>query len=51
MPWSGTANLRSRKEHPGRTARTLYGATSLGKKGLALAKSRILEFRGEAMKG
>ena len=42
--------LRSRKEHPGRTARTLYRATPLGKKGLALAKSRILEFTGEAMK-
>jgi len=42
--------LRSRKEHPGRTARTLYRATPLGKKGLTLAKSRILEFTGEAMK-
>jgi hypothetical protein len=42
--------LRSRKENPGRTARTLYRATPLGKKGLALAKTRILEFTGEAMK-
>ena len=42
--------LRSRKEHPGRTARTLYRATPLGKKGLVLAKSRLLEFTGEAMK-
>ena len=41
--------LRSRKEHPGRTARTLYRATPLGRRGLALAKSRILEFTGEAM--
>ena len=40
--------LRSRKEHPGRTARTLYRATPLGRRGLALAKSRILEFTGEA---
>jgi PadR family transcriptional regulator PadR len=42
--------LRSRKEHPGRTARTLYRVTPLGKKGLALAKTRVLEFTGEAMK-
>lgn len=42
--------LRSRKEHPGRTARRLYRATALGKKGLVLAKSQILEFTGEAMK-
>lgn len=31
-------------------ARTLYRATPLGKKGLALAKPRFLEFTGEAMK-
>jgi DNA-binding PadR family transcriptional regulator len=42
--------LRSRKEHPGRTARTLYRATPLGKRGLALAKSRVLEFTGEAIR-
>jgi DNA-binding PadR family transcriptional regulator len=42
--------LRSRKEQPGKTARTLYRATPLGKKGLTLAKSRLLEFTGEAMK-
>jgi DNA-binding PadR family transcriptional regulator len=42
--------LRSRKEHPGRTARTLYRTTPLGKRGLALAKSWVLEFTGEALK-
>lgn len=42
--------LRSRKQREGRTARTLYRATRLGKQGLALAKSRVLEFTGEAMK-
>lgn len=42
--------LRSRKQREGRTARTLYRATRLGKQGLALAKSRILEFTGEAIK-
>lgn len=41
--------LRSRKEHPGRTARRLYRVTPLGRRGLALAKSRVLEFTGEAM--
>lgn len=43
--------LRSRKQREGRTARKLYRATALGKKGLALAKVRIKEFTGEAMKG
>ncbi|WP_283813894.1 hypothetical protein [Bradyrhizobium niftali] len=42
--------LRSRKEHPGRTARILYRATPLGKRGLAQAKLRVLEFTGEAIK-
>lgn len=42
--------LRSRKQREGRTARTLYRVTRLGKQGLALAKSRILEFTGEVMK-
>ena len=42
--------LRSRKEHPRRTARTLYRATPHGKCGLALAKMRVLEFTGEAIK-
>lgn len=41
--------LKARKERHGRTARTLYRATALGKKGLALAKVRLREFTGEAM--
>lgn len=41
--------LRSRKQRKGRTARKLYKATPLGKKGLALAKMRLKEFTGEAM--
>lgn len=43
--------LRSRKQREGRTARKLYRATPLGRKGLALAKIRVKEFTGEAMKG
>jgi PadR family transcriptional regulator PadR len=39
-----------RVERQGRTARKLYRATKLGKEGLALAKLRIREFTGEAMK-
>jgi PadR family transcriptional regulator PadR len=42
--------LVSRVERQGRTARKLYRATKLGKEGLALAKLRIREFTGEAMK-
>ena len=42
--------LKSRKQHEGRTARKFYRATPLGKKGLALAKVRLREFTGEAMK-
>lgn len=42
--------LVSRLERQGRTARKLYRATKLGKEGLALAKVRIREFTGEAMK-
>lgn len=42
--------LVSRPEKHGRTIRKLYRATRLGKQGLALAKVRILEFTGEAMK-
>lgn len=42
--------LRSRKQREGRTTRTLYRATRLGKQGLILAKSRILEFTGEAIR-
>lgn len=41
--------LKAQKERHGRTARTLYRATALGKKGLALAKVRLREFTGEAM--
>jgi DNA-binding PadR family transcriptional regulator len=42
--------LTSRVQREGRTARKLYKATRLGKQGLALAKTRIREFTGEAMK-
>ena len=42
--------LKSRKQRGGRTARKLYRATPLGRKGLALAKTRLKEFTGEAMK-
>lgn len=42
--------LKSRKQREGRTARKLYKATPLGRKGLALAKTRLKEFTGEAMK-
>ncbi|MBN8978991.1 MAG: helix-turn-helix transcriptional regulator [Rhizobiales bacterium] len=42
--------LMSRKQRDGRTARKLYRATALGKKGLALAKIRVKEFTGEAIK-
>lgn len=42
--------LVSRVEREGRTSRKLYRATKVGKQGLALAKMRIREFTGEAMK-
>jgi DNA-binding PadR family transcriptional regulator len=42
--------LVSRVQREGRTARKLYRATATGKKGLALAKLRVREFTGEAMK-
>jgi PadR family transcriptional regulator, regulatory protein PadR len=42
--------LVSRVQREGRTARKLYRATSMGKKGLALAKLRLREFTGEAMR-
>src|SRR5438270_13828219 len=42
--------LTSRLRREGRIARRLYKATKLGKQGLALAKVRIREFTGEAMK-
>ncbi|MCS3975323.1 hypothetical protein M2191_000006 [Bradyrhizobium japonicum] len=35
---------------PGRTARTLCRVTPLGKRGLALAKLRVLEFTGETIR-
>jgi PadR family transcriptional regulator PadR len=43
--------LKSPKQREGRTARKLYRATPLGKKGLALAKIRVKEFTGETIKG
>lgn len=43
--------LKSRKQRNGRTARKLYRATGLGRKALALAKVRLRELTGEAMKG
>jgi PadR family transcriptional regulator PadR len=42
--------LRSRKQQLGRTARKLYRATKLGRQGLSLAKMRLREFTGEAIK-
>ena len=42
--------LRSRKERDGRTVRTFYRATALGRQALTVAKTRLREFTGEAMK-
>jgi PadR family transcriptional regulator, regulatory protein PadR len=42
--------LRSRKQQQGRTSRKLYRATRLGEQGLSLAKTRLREFTGEAIK-
>ena len=42
--------LRSRKKRDGRTVRTLYRVTALGRQALALAKTRLREFTGEAMR-
>jgi PadR family transcriptional regulator, regulatory protein PadR len=42
--------LTSRVQRDGRVGRKFYKATRLGKQGLALAKLRIREFTGEAMK-
>jgi DNA-binding PadR family transcriptional regulator len=42
--------LTSRLQREGRIGRKLYTATKLGKQGLALAKLRVREFTGEAMK-
>ena len=42
--------LTSRAERVGRATRKLYRATEYGLQGLALAKQRIVEFTGEALK-
>jgi PadR family transcriptional regulator, regulatory protein PadR len=42
--------LNSRVQREGRVSRKFYKATRLGKQGLALAKIRVREFTGEAMK-
>lgn len=42
--------LTSREERDGRTVRKFYSITDKGRAGLALAKERIREFTGEAMK-
>jgi PadR family transcriptional regulator PadR len=42
--------LVSRVMREGSVSRKLYRATAMGKKGLALAKLRVREFTGEAIK-
>jgi DNA-binding PadR family transcriptional regulator len=42
--------LVSRVQREGSTCRKLYRATAIGKKGLTLAKVRVREFTGEAIK-
>src|SRR3989304_8748276 len=42
--------LSCRRVRDGRTVRKLYSATEFGKEGLALAKIRLRELTGEAMK-
>jgi PadR family transcriptional regulator PadR len=42
--------LVCRRERAGRSVRKLYCATDKGREGLALAKERVREFTGEAMK-
>ncbi|MER8533204.1 PadR family transcriptional regulator [Mesorhizobium sp. M1005] len=42
--------LVSREERAGRSVRKLYRATDRGREGLAVAKERVREFTGEAMK-
>lgn len=42
--------LNSREERDGRTMRKLYSITDKGREGLAVAKERIREFTGEAVK-
>lgn len=42
--------LTSRRERDGRTVRKFYSITDKGRAGLALAKERVREFTGEAIK-
>ena len=42
--------LTCREERDGRTVRKFYSITDKGHQGLALAKERVREFTGEAMK-
>ena len=42
--------LTVREERDGRTVRKLYSITDKGREGLTVAKERIREFTGEAMK-
>lgn len=42
--------LTCREEREGRTVRKFYSITDKGRAGLALAKERVGEFTGEAMK-
>lgn len=46
----GKGYLTSRVQRDGRVSRKLYKATKLGMRGLDLAKLRVREFTGEAMK-
>jgi PadR family transcriptional regulator, regulatory protein PadR len=43
--------LAFREKRVGKSVRKLYRATKLGRQGLALAKVRVREFVGEAIKG
>jgi DNA-binding PadR family transcriptional regulator len=42
--------LTVRNERDGRTVRKFYSITDKGREGLALAKERVKEFTGEAMR-
>jgi DNA-binding PadR family transcriptional regulator len=46
----GKGYLVSRVQREGRVSRKLYKATKLGRRGLDLAKLKLREFTGEAMK-
>jgi hypothetical protein len=48
MPWKNGVSAIP-KQRDGRTVRTLHRATALGRQALALAKTRLREFTGEAM--